>query len=71
VTEPLTCSMTSFSMRIKYIFLFHARKFYDPTNLFLSLQNEVILTDSNTDIKILTCQVKILLDDEILILMPS
>ena len=63
--------MTSFSMRIKYVIFFHARQFVDPTNLLFSLQNEFILTDLDIDIKILTCQVKILLDDEIFNLMLS
>lgn len=56
-------------MRIKYDLFFHAIKFDDPTNLLLSFRNEVILVDSYIDIKIITCQMKIL-DDEISHLMP-
>ena len=52
--EPLTCSMTSFSMRFRSVIFFHARKFEAPTNLFLSLQKD-ILTDSDEVINILTC----------------
>jgi len=57
-------------MRIRSILFFHARKFDHPTNLLLSLQNDVILIDSDIDIKILTRQVKMLLNDEIFNLMP-
>ena len=48
------------------------RQWYDvdPTNLLISLKNELILLDSDIDIKILDCQVKILLNDEIFILIP-
>ena len=58
-------------MRINFVLFFHARKFEDPTSLFLSLQNEVILiVDSHINIEILTCQVKKLPDGDIFNLMP-
>ena len=41
--KPLTCPMTSFFMRIKFVIFFHARKFDDLANLLLSLHNEVIM----------------------------
>jgi len=53
--NQLTCSTTVFSMRIKSILLFHAIKFYDPTNLFLSMQ-KYILIDLDVNIKILSCE---------------
>lgn len=53
--EPLTCLMTSFSMRFKSVLFFHVRKFEVLASLFLSLQ-KYILTYSNVDINILTSE---------------
>ena len=70
--EPLTYSITSFSMSIKSILFFHARKFDDPTCVLLSLQNEVtLIVDLDININIHTLKVKMLLDDDIFNLMPS
>lgn len=62
VIEPLTCPMNSFYMRIKFVLFFHARKFDAPNSLLLPMKNEVILiVYSDIDIRILTCQVNIIL----------
>ena len=69
---PFIYSINSFSMWIKSIFVFHARKFDDPTNLFLFLQNEVIfIVYLYIDINILTFQVNMILYDDILNLILS
>lgn len=69
VMVPIT---TLFSTRIKFVLLFHARKFDEPTKFLLSMQNEVILMAYCViNIKVVTCKVKILLDYNIFNLMSS
>ena len=53
--DPLTCSTTSFSMRIKLVLFFHARKLTNPTNLLLSLQKDILI-NSDVDIKLITLE---------------